>query len=181
MKFPTFKYHPYPTKTGSIEKSLITCQCCQTTSGYVYTGPVFSENELTDRLCPWCIAKGTAHIKYDASFTDSVNIGDNGRWSNVSTKIKEEVAYRTPGFSGYKQEKWWTHCNDAAAFIGIANKDEITNYSDEFINELIKESNYETNDWLFYIKYIVKNDFPVAYIFKCLHCGKIGGYSDGLP
>lgn len=179
--FLTFKYHTDPIKTGSIEKSSIICECCQTASDYVYTGPVFAESELTDCLCPLCIARGTAHLQYDASFTDYASIGNHGQWSNVSDKIKEEVAFRTPGFSGYKQEKWWTHCNDAATFLGIVNKNEILNYSDDFINELLQEANCNTSDWLFYLKYIAKDDFPIAYLFKCLHCGKIGGYADCLP
>jgi len=26
--------------------------------------------------------------------------------------VVEEVAYRTPGFSGWQQERWWTHCRE---------------------------------------------------------------------
>jgi len=178
MTLPNFKYHPDPIKTGSIEESDTICECCGESRGYIYTGPVFSEEELDDCICPWCIANGDAHKEFDAEFTDFDGIGDYGSWEETSNEIKEEVSYRTPGFSGWQQERWWTHCNDAAAFLGSAGKKEIEEYGDELITELKKETGYNEEQWNYYYKSMDKTGSPTAYIFRCLHCGKLGGYSD---
>jgi uncharacterized protein CbrC (UPF0167 family) len=37
----------------------------------------------------------------------------------VPADVVEEVAHRTPGFSTLQQARWWTHCGDAAAFLGV--------------------------------------------------------------
>ncbi|MCB1753724.1 MAG: CbrC family protein, partial [Gammaproteobacteria bacterium] len=93
-------------------------------------------------------------------------------------EIKEEVSFRTPGFSGWQQERWWTHCNDAAAFLGVAGKNEIEEYGEELVAEVKKETGYNDEEWNYYFKSMDKNGSPTAYIFRCLHCGKLGGYSD---
>ena len=36
---------------------------------------------------------------------------------SVSDEIVAEVAYRTPGFTGWQQERWFTHCA-AGEFLG---------------------------------------------------------------
>ena len=46
-------------------------------------------------------------------------------WDPVPRTVLEEVAYRTPGFCGWQQEHWWTHCGDAAQFIGRAGRKEL--------------------------------------------------------
>lgn len=178
MTLPNFKYHPDPIKTGSIEESDTVCKCCGESRGYIYTGPVFSEEELDDCICPWCIANGEAHKKFDAEFTDLDGIGDYGSWEETSNEIKEEVSFRTPGFSAWQQERWWTHCNDAAAFLGAAGKNEIEEHGEELIAELKKETSYNEEEWNYYYKSIDKIGSPTAYIFRCLHCGRLGGYSD---
>src|SRR5690242_9348045 len=118
---PTFKYHPDPIGTGSVVESTVVCPCCGKARGYTYQGPVFSEHDNLDQcLCPWCIADGSAHEKFDADFTDPDGVGDYGSWDAVPQSVVQEVACRTPGFTGWQQERWWTHCGDAAAFLGLA-------------------------------------------------------------
>jgi uncharacterized protein CbrC (UPF0167 family) len=57
-------------------------------------------------------------LKLEVSFTDESGIGGYGHWDNVPADVAATVAYRTPGFKGWQQERWWTHCGDAAAFLG---------------------------------------------------------------
>src|SRR4051794_16064897 len=71
MSLPTFKYHPDPIATGSVEPSDTQCDCCGKQRGYIYVGPVFSVEGLYEYICPWCIADGSAHTKFDAEFTDA--------------------------------------------------------------------------------------------------------------
>lgn len=98
MDLPTFKYHPDPVATGCIQPSDTMCVACKQARGFIYTGPVYSDEDLDDLLCPWCIADGTACEKFDASFADPEGVGGYGLWLAISHEIVDEVAYRTPCF-----------------------------------------------------------------------------------
>lgn len=178
MKFPEFKYHPNPLKTGSIIESDTECECCREVKGFIYTGPVFSEEELDDCICPWCIASGRAHEEFDAEFTDFDGIGDYGSWDEILAQTKGIISFKTPGFSGWQQERWWTHCGDAAIFLGAAGKAEIEQLGSGAIKALKLESGYNDEQWESYFNILSKEGSPTAYIFKCTQCGELGGYSD---
>ncbi|MGH7712620.1 MAG: CbrC family protein, partial [Gemmatimonadaceae bacterium] len=91
MTLPEFRYHPDPIASGSIVVSSAMCRCCGQSRGYIYDGPVYAGEELTDALCPWCIADGSAHAKFDAAFTDSEAFAVGTPASAV-----QEIAERTP-------------------------------------------------------------------------------------
>jgi uncharacterized protein CbrC (UPF0167 family) len=77
VSLPDFRYHPDPIRSGSIVLSEERCRCCRKARGYIYTGPVYSEEDgLDDQLCPWCIADGAAHRKFDATFIDPEAFAD---------------------------------------------------------------------------------------------------------
>ena len=101
MELPRFKYHPDPVATGSVVESDQSCLSCGRSRGYIYQGPVYAESDLANAICPWCIADGSAHEKYDAEFVDAAGVGDYGSWEPVSSSIREEVSFRTPGFNGW--------------------------------------------------------------------------------
>jgi len=115
VKLPEFPYHPDPRATGAVVESERRCLVCSTARGYVYTGPVYAVEELADGICPWCIADGTAAERFDAEFTDvGTHVPDD-----VPREVLEQIARRTPGFSGWQQEHWLYHCGDGAAFEGV--------------------------------------------------------------
>ena len=87
---PHFRYHPDPIRTGVVEASSGVCACCGQARGFVYTGPVYGEEELDDRLCPWCIADGSAAANLGASFADDWALVRAG----VAREIVEEVNER---------------------------------------------------------------------------------------
>ena len=178
MELPTFKYHPDPLATGSIEPSTNKCVVCGLARGFIYIGQPYAEEELIDAICPWCIADGTAHEKFDAEFTDFDGIGDYGNWESVEPTIAEEVAYRTPGFTGLQQERWFTHCADAAEFLGLMGHQELVAYGAAAIQAIKDEIAYDDNVWDEYFKSLDRAGEPTAYLFKCRHCGTFGGYSD---
>ena len=145
----------------------------------MYTGPIYGEADLADgSICPWCIANGAAHLKFEAEFTDFSGVGGWGAWDEVPLAVREEVAYRTPGFSGWQQERWWTHCSDAAAFIGLAGRQEMDAFGLQLVEDLRLDSGLEAGDWQIYYQALDKQRAPTAYLFRCLHCGRVGGYSD---
>ena len=179
MELPKFKYHPDPISTGSIEESKQKCCCCGKARGYIYTGPVYAAEDYQDMICPWCIADGSAHENLDASFTDETGIGGGGSWDDVPEDVVEEVAYRTPGFSGWQQEQWWTHCGDAGQFIGRAGREELESFGPEAIAAIQDSAGLQEGpEWDRFFTALDKEGSPTAYIFRCSKCGKLGGYQD---
>lgn len=179
MTLPTFKYHPDPLATGSIIQSGTVCRCCGEARGYIYTGPVYAIKEYHDYICPWCIADGSAHERLGVFFSDEVGVGGGGIWDEVSEEVVEEVAYRTPGFSGWQQEQWWTHCGDAAQFLGRAGKKELEVFGPEAITAIRDSTGLSDGlEWDRFFAALDKDGSPTAYIFRCSKCGKLGGYQD---
>lgn len=178
MTLPKFKYHPDPIATGSIVESDAKCCCCGKARGYIYVGPVYAIEEYDECICPWCIADGSAHEKLDACFTDEEFIG-GGIWEDVSGEVVEEVAYRTPGFSGWQQEKWWTHCGDAGQFLGRAGCKELEALGPEAIAVVQGSTGLgDGPEWDRFFVALDRDGSPTAYIFRCIECGKLGGYQD---
>jgi len=175
---PIFVYHPDPISTGSIQRSDATCRCCEQPRGYIYTGPVYAEEEFDEALCPWCIADGSAAQRFSAEFTDSAGVGGYGEWPDVPEAVIWEVSQRTPGFSGWQQERWWTCCNDAGQFLGPAGHDELTGRWPEAIPVIEMESGLDKHQWATYFGELNREYGPTAYVFRCRHCGQLGGYSD---
>ena len=179
MSLPTFKYHPDSIKTGSVKPSDTECECCNEKRGYIYTGPVYSVEELIDCICPWCIADGSAHAKFEAEFTDSAGVGGYSNLPPLQNAIIEEVAFRTPGFSGWQQERWLACCSDAAAFVGIAGFVELERQWSDAIPSIRDDADImDEAKWQDYLHALDKDGGPTAYIFRCLHCNKHLGYSD---
>jgi len=179
MNLPSFKYHPDPIATGSVVESDTECKCCGHSRGYVYSGPVFAEGDYEDCICPWCIADGEAHQHLGASFTDEDGVGGGGEWCAVPDEVVKEVAYRTPGFNGWQQEQWWTHCGDAAQFIGRMGKAELLALGPEAVKAIQDSTGLDDGpEWDEFFDALDKDGSPTAYIFRCSKCGSIGGYQD---
>jgi len=178
MTLPTFMYHPDPVATGNIVESDNECCCCEKRRGYIYTGPVYAIEEYEECICPWCIADGSAQEKLAASFTDEVGIGGGG-WDVVPDGVIEEVSYRTPGFSGWQQERWWTHCGDAGQFLGRAGRKELEAFGPEAIKAIQDSTGLNIGtEWDRLFTTLDKDGSPTAYVFRCSKCGALGGYQD---
>ena len=171
---PVFLYYPDPVGTGSIEKSDVTCICCELSRGYIYTGPVYSIEELDALLCPWCIADGSAHKKFGASFTYAGALGNYGTSDAALAEVISTIAYRTPGFIGWQESQWWKHCGDAGVFLGPMGFAELREFGEQAVKAIKDESGQDDN----YVELLDKEGCPTAYLFKCRHCGEFGGYSD---
>lgn len=171
--WPVFRYHPNPLHTGSIIESTKICDSCNTARGFVYIHHFFGRERS---MCPWCISSGLAFEKLNLYFTPVEAVGGYGVWSDVSDEVKQEIAYRTPGFQGWQHEQWWTHCGDAAAYLGVADKNEIVECGSDLI-EMLK-SQVREEDWPALLESFEHTGSPTAYVFQCLHCGQYGGYWD---
>ena len=177
MDLPRFKYHPDPLATGSVVASEATCPVCETARGFVYDGSIFGEADV-ENICPWCIADGSAHEQCDVEFTDIADVGGYGDWDDVPEHVAEEVAYRTPGFSGWQQERWYTHCGDACEFLGPMGKQQLENLGPQAVSAIRDESGFTDEDWTEFFESLDRDRGPTAYLFRCLHCGHFGGYTD---
>ena len=179
MALPVFKYHPDPVSTGSIIESDAKCAWCGNSRGFIYAGPVYAIEEYAECICPWCIADGSAHENLDASFADEEGVGDNGAWDDVPQEVIDEIAYRTPGFSGWQQERWWTHCGDAAQFIGRAGRNELSALGAEAVASVQNFVGLSDGpEWNSFFAELDKDGSPTAYMFRCTRCGELGGYAD---
>lgn len=171
---PKFEYHPDPIGTGSVIPSGAVCDCCGQARGFIYDGLVHAEREL-EAVCPWCIASGAAHAKLGASFTDEAAIGGHGKWDKVPEAVIEAVAYRTPGYTGWQGEQWWTHCGDAGEFLGRFGTQELEALGPEAVAAIKDTAGLEGEELDLLMSTLDKDGSPTAYIFRCRHCGKLGG------
>jgi uncharacterized protein CbrC (UPF0167 family) len=179
MSLPTFKYHPDPITTGSIKRSDAECECCGKQRGFIYTGPVYAVEEFVNCFCPWCIADGSAHTKFDATFTDAAGVGGYSEPAVVPAAVIDEVAFRTPGFSSWQQRHWLACCGDAAAFVGRAGHTELEHQWPDAIPPIQQSCGLvDGAQWQSFFRALDKDGSPTAYVFQCLHCGKYLGSTD---
>ena len=161
-ELPVFRYHPAPLATGVIVQEATTCPVCERSVEYAYRGPFYSVHEVED-ICPWCIKSGAAAEKYSGSFQDETSVEEGASPDSI-----EEVAHRTPGYSGWQQEKWLAHCGECCAFVGSVGWDEIKDLVTELQDDIETEG-YKVQDLQ---KSLRKGGSHQGYLFRCLHCGK---------
>jgi uncharacterized protein len=173
LDLPVFSYHPDPIVSGSILISDARCACCGQTRGFIYSGPA----DLEEALCPWCIANGSAHAKFDASFCDPAGFSDS-----LPPATVEEIAYRTPGFSSWQQERWLSCCGDACAFmepIGYAELlDRYPRLEGLLMMHIVHELGISGAAATRFLRALHRDDGPTAYVFACRHCDVQMGYID---
>jgi len=181
---PRFKYHPDAIGTQVLEASLEACDCCGLPCEYTYRGATYTTHQI-DNLCPWCISSGEAFRRFDVSFVPNVGVADNAfvePWCAVAPDIVHEVSHLTPGFAGYQEEHWWSHCNDAGQFIGYVGDLPPMVFegidAQHFVAEMKSLHELSAEDWAWFVSTPDKTHSITFYVFRCLHCGKIGGYGD---
>lgn len=179
LELPQFNYHLFPLESGSIEPSEQTCLCCNKKQGYIYVGPVMGDEDLLDKLCPWCIQNGSARKKFKVEFTSPREISDFKTKTEVPDCIIDEICYRTPGFYGWQESKWWMHCGDGARFLGTVGGAEIEELGSKAIASLrsfFPEKSPE--EFLEFLGSLSSENSPSAYLFQCRRCAEYGVYAD---
>ncbi|MEV6237278.1 CbrC family protein [Lentzea sp. NPDC051838] len=167
-RLPSFRYHPKPLFTGSVDWSDEECARCGKARGFLYKGPIYSEK--TVRVCPWCVADGSAAETFDATFTDAEAPGD------VPDEVVDEICRRTPGFSAWQEGRWLFHCGDGAEFLGRRGGDELNTAARKAIREELRGWPDDQIDW--YVDALSRDGSPTAYLFRCRVCGTHLAYSD---
>jgi len=176
---PLFHYHPDPIRSGSVIESQARCRSCGTGRGFIYTGPVYAEGELGDALCPWCIADGSAHEKFDATFVDSEAFAEN-----VAETAIIVITERTPGFSTWQQEKWPSCWSEPAAFLTPAGINEIREQHPRLEGDLmmfiVHQLGLSGGAARQTLEGLRRHQSPTAFVFKCLHCDSFPVYVDSV-
>lgn len=166
---PHFRYHPNPLATEAFHLSTndVICDCCQKPTKIYYDGPFYTIDNI-NYLCPDCIANGKAAEKFDGQFQDELSLEDD---VNDPAKL-DELIHRTPGYSGWQQETWRSHCHDYCAFVGYVGYQELKQMDilDEVLDDfIINEFGITSEEQL---KDMCNGGSLQGYLFRCLHCGK---------
>lgn len=170
---PRFKYHPNPLETEAflISETPVTCDCCEGNTTVYYTGPFYAEEEI-EALCPECIASGRAAERFHGFFQDDCSL-ENDISKEISSEKEEELLYRTPGYCGWQQEYWRSHCGDYCAFIGYVGYRELKQMG--LIEEVLDDSMWD-REWgdskEELLEELTNGGSVQGYLFRCLHCGK---------
>jgi uncharacterized protein CbrC (UPF0167 family) len=179
MNLPVFRYHPDPLSTGSVVASPAECRCCGQKRGYIYAASVYAEEELEDALCPWCIADGSAHAKFDATFVDTEAFPEG-----VPETVIDEISQRTPGYNAWQSEHWPVCCDDGAAFLGPVGIDEIrARYRDlegAVLSHIIYEMKISGGAATRLLASLRRDASPTAYLFRCGKCERVHIHIDQL-
>jgi len=167
---PVFRYHPDPIRSGSVAVSDELCRCCKKSRGYVYAGPVYSEEEdLDDKLCPWCIADGKAHRKFDATFIDSEAFADG-----IPQEAMDEIEQRTPGYNAFQSEVWPACCGDATEFLMPAGIAEVRKYDYTLegliMGHIVHKMGISGGAATRLLDGLRKDSGPTVYLFRCPRC-----------
>ncbi|RIA19754.1 hypothetical protein DFO61_4327 [Ectopseudomonas oleovorans] len=166
---PHFPYHKDPLATGVVKASDSVCRCCGLARGYIYTGPVYSREHLRDRLCPWCIADGSAATRFDASFIGDHSLAESG----VAESAIEEVDLCTPGYSSWQDSIWLAHCNDACEFHGDASEEDVRQATTSTKQQWMQDYEQAEKDWEWATRGYKPGGDSAFYKFVCRHCQQV--------
>ena len=175
-KLPIFRYHPDPITTGSVEASSDKCDSCGQRRGYRYVGPVYATGDSVAVFCPWCIADGTAAMKYSAELTD---VGW-GMPDGVPESVRDVIAHRTPGFESWQQDHWLFPGDDGCAFLGRVGRAELEEFPEAMEMLLHENEGYGWADEQSssYVEGLDAEGDTTAYLFRCLSCRTYRAFSD---
>ena len=173
---PVFRFHPDPIASGSLVRSDATCRVCGVSRGFIYTGPVYAEEEIGDALCPWCIAEGRAHAELHAVFHD-VTFPD-GTTAGEMAEIEE----RTPGFAAFNPFEWPRCCDLPMAYVepaGIAElRERHRTLEGLLMATIVHELGISGGAARTFLESLRRDGSPCVQVFHCLSCDTVHGHID---
>lgn len=174
-RLPTFGYHPDPVATGAFERIDRRCRVCGDRRGWAYVLGAYGPEDLRDSVCPWCIADGSAAERCGVRFT----VVDDAP-AGLSPEVVTELETRTPGFSGWQQERWLFHCNDGAAFLGAVGWESLEEHPDALaaVRSQVAGWGLEPVDVDALVGSLDVDGSATAYLFRCRHCATHLAYAD---
>ena len=126
---------------------------------------------LSDAICPWCIADGSAHRNFHTSSVDAEAFGDD-----TPVAPADEIALRTPGYNSRQGEAWPSCCVDATAFIAPVGIREIRRRYREWKGEVLAHIIYNMQisggAGQRLLESLHRDSEPTAFLYQGLHCGR---------
>lgn len=176
---PSFTYQPlaYAPQLGIFEDSELECACCGRARGWIYSGSIYSIHDVV-RVCPWCIADGSAHRRWDASFCQDIEDSSyqpNALQVVLAEEVVDQVLHRTPGYTSWQGAIWKTHCDDVCEFHGDISTDDLCALPPEAEQLFRRENSWALPEQMTLQaftqkRYTPKGDMSI-YKFICRHCG----------
>lgn len=163
---PRFVYHPEPLKTGAVKASDTVCACCGRARGYVYNGAPYSRlDDLQDRICPWCIADGSAARSLGASFVQNSE-------EPLPKRTEQRLFERTPGYESWQGEMWLVHHGDACEFHGDATRADLNALTPAEEAAFLRENDFLVDEWAdLKARHDPQDSSLGIYKFRCRRCG----------
>ena len=162
---PAFRFHPDPVQSGSIERSDERCRACGRVRGFIYTAGCYCVEDLDRELCPWCIADGTAHAKFDVTFHDMTLP------AGIEPAVAEEIEQRTPGFDNLNPFDWPECCGSPMAYGEPAGIAEIRARHPGLEPQLLAAVADRFRDARRMLELLRRDGDPCAHVFSCPVCG----------
>jgi uncharacterized protein CbrC (UPF0167 family) len=177
---PTFPLFRDPVGEGVIERGDQECAACRRKRGWVYIGPGFEgAGAVGKRVCPWCIADGTAASKLRYRFNEGIEAtyvppARRSAWLAELALVEE----RTPGFHTQQGNHWMACCGRACVYLGAAGKGDLEEggkwaAAAASVLEFVDDEEYRAN-----VLQDVGGISVGAYVFECVVCKRLRGYWD---
>ncbi|EAY26940.1 CbrC family protein [Microscilla marina] len=174
---PVFKYNPDPVRLGVIKKERTHCPVCQQERAYVYTGPFYTTAQVRG-ICPWCIKDGSAAQRFQGTLQDYLAIEgispdpSTPHTINYASDVIDELLERTPGYRGWQQEVWLSHCNEPCAIIDYVGWKEIAHLQEELMPDLSDIQSRWNISQTELQGLLTKPGDIQGYLFRCVKCNK---------
>lgn len=88
----------------------------------------------------------------------------------MPTQAADEIARRTPGFTGWQQEQWLSCCGDACEYYGDAPETEVRSLSAEDVMRIATETGYPADFVASFVRTYEVGGNPCLHKFVCRHC-----------
>ncbi|QHE51591.1 CbrC family protein [Pontibacillus sp. HMF3514] len=172
MELPKFKYNPDPVLLKVFEREKTLCPACKKSSEYSYVGPFYSVEEV-EGICPWCIKDGTAAKLFDGEFQDVEGCEDVSNEEYIN-----ELIFRTPGYIGWQQEYWLSHCGDFCAIKNYVGWEDVKDLEEELYGDIKRICDELQITEEVFKKSLTNGGDHQGYLFQCVKCGKYRLHSD---
>lgn len=169
---PKFTYFPDPIKVGAITKDPGVCDCCGRHSDWNCPKGIYSRHTV-DRLCPWCVADGSAAKKFKGSFQDLHDVPQS-----VPKSVKYEVNSCTPGFETWQGNTWLFSEKDAMIFVGEVNGKELLAKNNRAQIQACMSMDHSPFENEGELSDIVPAGSPAVYMFQDRKSGEYHAYWD---
>jgi uncharacterized protein len=170
---PVFRFSPNAYDLGFFVAEPVHCSSCEQDRDWRYRGSFYTTaNDV--RLCPWCVADGSAARRFAGSFSDWLGIDgvpvDPDEPRTVDDDAASEVATRTPSYPSWQQEQWRSHCGMPCAFIGFVGADDLPALLPDPVLEADLDGGLGfPGDVL--RTYLTRDGDLSGYLFRCVVCG----------